>query len=146
MKRVVIAASKKADIGELIDAIPDIELGKMSKAEKRIIAKAKNSPNPQIYLAGAADAIELVGADVTDAFVNFYNTVLQNWDFNNSQAGSIENPDGLKGYPIMYDKRTDTYYANFDGHVIRRTEMEELAAILNTLNKHPEKLHQYSSM
>lgn len=65
-------------------AIPEIsenEFSRLSKAEKVIIAKANQSTDPQVYLAGAADAIELTKASVTDAFIDYYNRVIENWKF-----------------------------------------------------------------
>ena len=98
MKRriIKITAAQKMKVNELIDNIPDSEFSKMSKAEKRIIAKARLSPHPDVYLAGAADAIELTGASVSDAFIDFYNRVIENWKFNHDDGVMSASTTGTK--------------------------------------------------
>lgn len=114
MKRRIIkvTASEKVSVNQLIDNISDEEFNKMSKAEKRIIAKAKLSPHPDIYLAGAADAIELTGASVTDAFIDFYNRVIENWKFDNDEVTSASDVDNSN--QNLLDLAGDMLYQTYD--------------------------------
>lgn len=95
--------SASTDVYSLLGDIPEDEFSKMSKAEKRIIAKAKNSTHADVYLVGAADAIELTGASVTDAFINFYNRVIENWKFENSEVTGSSGVDDQFGIGV-FDK------------------------------------------
>lgn len=102
MKRIirsataVVKASQYENIHDLMNDIPDGEFSRFSKAEKRLFAKAKLSKDPQVYLAGAADAIELTGASVSDAFIDFYNRVIENWKFNHGDGVMSASTAGTK--------------------------------------------------
>lgn len=54
MKRIVCNSGKKSTI-EILTHIPDEVYRKLDEVEKRIIAKAYNSKDPQIYLHGAVE-------------------------------------------------------------------------------------------
>ena len=51
-----------------------------------------------------------------------------------------------KGYPIMYDKQRDDFYAVYEGHELHHSDHEELARMLNELNEHPDKLSEYAAI
>ena len=71
MKRIV-CNSDYDDTLEIIRNIPDDVFRKLAVAEKRILAKAYNSVDPQIYLQGAVDGMELAGFDFSEAFDSIY--------------------------------------------------------------------------
>lgn len=146
-RRVIIKASK--NVRDIISSIPDDEFSRMSKAERRIIARAQGSTDTQVYLAGAAEAMELVGADVTDAFIDFYNRVLEGWEFSDDDvtgATKLTEADPYpKGFPIMYDKEAEYFYANYEGHIFHSDDVEELANVLIELNADPSKFDKYKA-
>lgn len=71
MKRIV-CNSDYDDTLEILRSIPDDVYRKLAVAEKRILAKAYHSVDPQIYLQGAVDGMELAGFDFSEAFDSIY--------------------------------------------------------------------------
>lgn len=75
MKRIV-CSSDYDDTLEILRNISDDVYRKLAVAEKRILAKAYNSVDPQIYLQGAVDVMELAGFDFSEAFDSIYRDIV----------------------------------------------------------------------
>lgn len=80
MKRIVCSSRYDATL-EILRNIPDDVYRKLAVAEKRILAKAHNSVDPQIYLHGAVEGMELVGFNFSEAFDSIYQDITSNYDF-----------------------------------------------------------------
>ena len=63
-------------LSKFLEIFPDDVYRKLGVAEKRILAKAYNSVDPQIYLQGAVDGMELAGFDFSEAFDSIYQDVV----------------------------------------------------------------------
>ena len=75
MKRTVCSSRQDSTL-EILRNIPDDMYRKLAVAEKRILAKAYHSVDPQIYLQGAVDGMALVGFDFSEAFDSIYQDVV----------------------------------------------------------------------
>ena len=80
MKRIVCSSRYDATL-KILRNIPDDVYRKLAVAEKRILAKAYNSVDPQIYLHGAVEGMELAGFDFSEAFDSIYQGITSNYDF-----------------------------------------------------------------
>lgn len=80
MKRIVCNSRKQSTI-EILTHIPDEVYRKLDEVEKRVIAKAYNSKDPQIYLHGAVEGMDLAGFQFTKEFESIYQDVIKNFDF-----------------------------------------------------------------
>lgn len=61
--------------------LTDANFLSMSSAEKKIVAKARNSTNFQVYIVAAYEALYLAGVSTSAAFDEVYNTVIREWNF-----------------------------------------------------------------
>lgn len=80
MKRIVCNSGKQSII-EILRDIPDDVYRNLDRVEKKVIAKACNSKDPQIYLQGALEGMELAGFQFSKQFDDIYQDVVKNFDF-----------------------------------------------------------------
>lgn len=80
MKRIICNSGKKSTI-EILTDIPDEVYRKLDTVEKQIIAKACNSKDPQVYIHGAVEGMELAGFQFSKEFDSIYQDVIKNFDF-----------------------------------------------------------------
>lgn len=80
MKRIVCNVDKKPVV-EIVRDIPDDVYRNLDRVEKKVIAKACNSKDPQIYLQGALEGMELAGFQFSKQFDDIYQDVVKNFDF-----------------------------------------------------------------
>lgn len=82
MKKVISKSNVVASrLPSALRNIDEEDFKSWTAAEKKIYAKACNSADPQIYLTGAVDALDLCGSPVSVGFMNMFNKVIQNWDY-----------------------------------------------------------------
>mgnify|MGYP005754758527 CR=1 FL=1 len=80
MKRIVCNVDKKSVV-EILRDIPDDVYRNLDRVEKKVIAKACNSKDPQIYLQGALEGMELAGFQFSNQFDDIYQDFVKNFDF-----------------------------------------------------------------
>nr|DAE14609.1 MAG TPA: hypothetical protein [Myoviridae sp. ctTRu92] len=80
MKRILCSLGKKSII-KILTNIPDDVYRNLNVVERRVIAKACNSKDPQIYLFGAVEGMELAGFQFSKEFDSIYQDVVKNFDF-----------------------------------------------------------------
>lgn len=61
--------------------LTDANFLSMSSAEKKIVAKAQNSTNFQVYIVAAYEALDLAGVSTSAAFDEVYRIVIREWNF-----------------------------------------------------------------
>lgn len=49
--------------------------------EKKILARAANSADYQVYLVSAAETLDLTNVPISDAFRKVIDIVMENWEF-----------------------------------------------------------------
>lgn len=81
MKRYI-----RASMGTAYDAInkylsDDDVYSTLKPMEKKILAKAANSIDYQVYLIGAVETLELAGVATSDTFDTVAEMLIENWDF-----------------------------------------------------------------
>lgn len=80
MKRIICSSLGYKHTIEILTHIPDEVYRKLGEVEKRIIAKAYNSKDPQIYLHGAVQGMELAGFQFSEEFKGIYEDVIKNFE------------------------------------------------------------------
>lgn len=80
MKRILCNAGRRSVV-EILRDIPNDIYEDLDRVEKKIIAKACNSNDPQIYLQGALEGMELAGFQFSTQFDEIYQDVIKNFDF-----------------------------------------------------------------
>lgn len=75
MKRIACSSRQDSTL-KILRNISDDVYRKLAVAEKRILTKAYHSVDPQIYLQGAVDGMELAGFDFSEAFDSIYQDVV----------------------------------------------------------------------
>ena len=80
MKRILCSSEKKSII-KILTNIPDDVYRNLNVVERWVITKACNSKDPQIYLLGAVEGLELARFQFSKEFDSIYQDVVQNFDF-----------------------------------------------------------------
>lgn len=79
MKRMVVSSSLTNRGKDWLASSEVNEFVKqMDSDEKRIVGKVSNSTDPKLYLEAVADAVEILGVEVSSAFDSFLNRGLEN--------------------------------------------------------------------
>lgn len=80
VKQNVFNLRRKSTIKIFLNISDDVYRN-LNVAERRIIAKACNSKDSQIYLHGAVEGMELAGFQFSKEFDSIYQDVVKNFDF-----------------------------------------------------------------
>lgn len=64
----------------------------LNQFEKKIIAKAANSIDYQVYLCGAIEALDLAGVSVSPTFEKVAEMLIENWDFDDQDRVAGRKP------------------------------------------------------
>ena len=79
MKRMIVSSSLTNKGKDWLASSEVNEFVKqMDSDEKRIVGKVSNSTDPKLYLEAVADAVEILGVEVSSAFDSFLNSGLEN--------------------------------------------------------------------
>lgn len=131
-----ITASSRIDIDDNI-------FTNLSAFEKKIVAKANNSTDPKVYLTGAAEALELAGVEVTEAFENLFSGVVEHW-FDKKEDNSFWSTDVSTEAEIQAEiqKALDagTTFEDIDDYLNELYNMniiddEQFSTLINWANK-----------
>ena len=79
MKRMIVSSSL-TNKGKTWLASSEVDefVKQMDSDEKKIVGKVSNSTDPKLYLEAVADAVEILGVEVSSAFDSFLNRGLEN--------------------------------------------------------------------
>ena len=79
MKRMIVSSSL-TNKGKTWLASSEVDefVKQMDSDEKKIVGKVANSTDPKLYLEAVADAVEILGVEVSSAFDSFLNGGLEN--------------------------------------------------------------------